>query len=119
MNNIQATRYETQTGGSKINYAVNDSCLNVQITVGGRATGIVTIRYRPFLGAHPTLGAAPIDEWHNVEFETPDDNTIDFGTQQNGVVKKTFKLQGVRISGLQIDDSGNVGDFWIHISQYD
>lgn len=119
MNNIDTVRYEEQQGNTKVNYAVNDSCLNVQVTLGGRVSGVTTIRYRPFLGAHPILGKAPIEEWHNAEFETPDDNTIDFGTQNNGVVKKTFTLKGVRLSGLQIDDSGNSGNFWVHISQYD
>jgi hypothetical protein len=112
-------RFYTQNGSTKEAYSINPNAKNVQITVGGRATGNVIIRYRPYLAAHPVLGNLEITEFDDGEYEAPDDNIIALEPQQNGVVKRTFTMTNTRLSAVQIDDSGNaIDDIWVHISEW-
>lgn len=116
---IPESSYFPHTVGTKVNYRLNTSATNLQITIGGRATGSVIIRYRPYLEAHPVLGISTIDTMHNSEFETPPDNVINLDPLQgNGVYRYTFTMSGTLLSAIQIDDSGNSGsDIWVHITQ--
>lgn len=119
---IPESSYHVHPAGTKINYALNTAATNLQITIGGRATGSVIIRYRPYLNAHPILGNVSIDAMHNKEFETPSDNVINLDPNQgNGVYRYTFTMGDGKIpllSAIQIDDSGNSGsDIWVHITQ--
>lgn len=116
---IPQSSYFPHKAGSKVNYQLDPVATNLQLTVGGRTTGSVIIRYRPYLEAHPVLGLATVDTMHNSEFETPTDNVINLDpTQGNGVYRYTFTMNGPLLSAIQIDDSGNSGsDIWVHITQ--
>lgn len=108
-------RYYDQAGGSKINYSINPNAMNIQITIGGRSTGSVTLRDRPYLAAHPVLGIKDIADYADTEFEIPPNNVINLATRP----QQTFSLSGKRTSAIQIDDTGNgVNDIWVHISEW-
>lgn len=109
---IALTQRHPHTAGDKLHYTVNPYATVCQITIGGRSTGTVVVKYRPSL-SEKTLVEAD-------DFETPLDNTVSFETNGQGVRKRTFVLADIRLSHIEIDDSGNggLGDFWVHISQY-
>ena len=105
-------RHVPQTAGSRMDYPVNTEAVDLQITIGGRDTGSVVFRYRPYLPGKPLVERA--------DFEQPADFSISFETSPQGVKKRTFVLKDTRLSWVEIDDSGNsaLGDFWVSIVQY-
>lgn len=109
---IKLVQMETQAAGSKFAYRVNEDATSLQLTIGGRSTGTVKIKYRPDL---PLKAAVELDD-----LEIPADNTVSFETDGQGVRKRTFIITGIKLSHIEIDDSGNIGlgDFWLHISQW-
>lgn len=109
---IALVQMHTQIAGSKLVYRVNEDATALQLTIGGRASGTVTIKYRPDLPLKPEITAD--------DLEVPADNTIAFEANGQGVKKRTFIISGIKLSHIEINDSGNdaLGDFWAHISQW-
>lgn len=100
------------TAGTNAAYRVNEYATNLQLTVEGRATGTIKIKYRPSLELKSTV--EPDD------YDTPPDNSIMFQADGQGVRKRTFILMDIRVSHIEIDDVGNggLGNFIVNISQY-
>jgi hypothetical protein len=103
------TQYNTQTGGTKITYDVNQFATNHQVTLGGRITGSIKITYRPSLAAKPTEEAT--------DYETPDGGTVVMSAT-GGAFDHTMTIDNRLVSKIAVDDTGNTGDFWVHITSF-
>lgn len=100
------------TAGSKIAYRVNEDSTSLQLTVGGRTTGAITIKYRPDLPLK--------EEVEQSDLEIPEDHTINFAADGQGVLRRTIIIPSIKLSHIEISDIGNdaLPDFWLHISQW-
>lgn len=103
------------TGGTKEKIVLLPYMNNTQITIGGRASGLVKLRVRPFLALE--IETADEDGYYTDEtlFEYMADADINLGTIGG---KRTYTIPSTHLTNLMIDDVGNGGDFWVSVWQF-
>lgn len=103
------------TGGTKEKIVLLPYMNNTQITIGGRGTGLVKLRVRPFLP--PELETADEDGYFTDEtlFEYLADADINLATIGG---KRTYTIPATHLTNIMIDDVGNTGDFWVSVWQF-